>query len=198
MFAKASSISLRDGQTAAVRPLEPTDVDALATYFEGLSARTRGFYGPHPFDRATAQKLCAGIDLAHTARFVAVLSDGRPEAMIVAYMILTRDISQKDAARYAAYGQPLDLAACASFAPSVADAYQEQGLGTAMARHVIAWAEEMGLRQVLLMGGVQARNEHGRRLYVRLGFRVVGEFDVRRDGEVLDNYDMMLDLCGSR
>ncbi len=189
-----TTLLLRDGRHATVRPLAATDVESLTAYFEGLSAQTRSFYGPHPFDRATAGRLCATIDPSRTVRFVALIDDGTPDARIIGYMILTRDIGPGDIARYAAYDVPLDPAMTASLAPSIADAFQEQGLGTAMARHVIDCARAAGLRRVILMGGVQARNERGRRMYERLGFVTQGEFDVRRDGILIDNYDMALDL----
>jgi RimJ/RimL family protein N-acetyltransferase len=180
-------LTLRDGRPAAVRPLGPDDVVPLTAYFLSLSEETRRRYGPHPFDAATAERLCAAWADPATVRFVAVLNDGTA-AEIVAYMILTREIWSDDRARY---GERLDAAGrTACLAPSVADAYQSQGIGGQMARQVLAWARETGLRQVILMGGVQAPNSRACRLYESLGFRRVGEFWTR-NGELL-NYDMML------
>ena len=189
----SATMDLRDGRTAAVRLLRPIDVEPLAAYFLGLSERTRGFYGPHRFDRATAERLCAEEDSTRTRRYVAVLEDGTPAAEIIGYLILTREIAAGDLARYASHGPALDLDTCAALAPSIADAYQEQGLGTQMARHVLRCAVDWGLAQVILMGGVQARNTRARRLYERLGFRAVGAFEVVREGERLDNLNMILD-----
>jgi RimJ/RimL family protein N-acetyltransferase len=184
----AQRVTLRDGRTALVRLLRPDDVAALTRLFEGLSATTRGYYGPHPFDRATAERLCAESgDVSRTARYVAVL-EGQPEPRIIGYAILTRDIHPDDQQRH---GGALDLAHCASFAPCLADEFQSQGIGTQMAQWVLAQGHAMGLSEVILMGGVQARNVRAHRMYCWLGFRTVGEFWTHGALDLL-NYSMVL------
>ncbi len=185
----STAITLRDGRRALVRPLEPTDVEPLSAYFLGLSQQTRRRYGPHPFDRATAETLCAAADDPETTRFVAVLPGPEGDA-IIGYMILTRTIWDGDRRRY---GRALGDA-CGCFAPSVADAYQSQGIGAQMAAHVMRAAGALGLRRVILMGGVQATNYRARRLYARLGFRRVGDFCTGHGDDRILNYDMALDL----
>ncbi len=185
-----AEITLRDGRRATVRPLEPTDVERLTAYFVGLSADTRRRYGPHPFDRATAEALCAAAGDPETTRFVAALPGPRGET-IIAYMILTRSIWDGDRQRY---GHALP-AECGCFAPSVADAYQSQGIGIQMGAHVMAAARLLGLRRIILMGGVQATNYRARRLYARLGFRRVGDFWTQHGEHRVPNYDMALHLC---
>lgn len=184
-----TTMCLRDGRSATVRPLQSTDVEPLTTYLLGLSEDTRRRYGPHPFDRPTAERLCASIDEATTIRFIAIM-DALPVPEIIGYMILTRVISAADVGRY---GDRLRMRQSASFAPSIADAYQSQGLGTQMAQHVMWCARQLGLRQVILMGGVQARNERARRLYTGLGFRPLGEFWTHGKEDLL-NYDMALEF----
>ena len=183
-------ITLRDGRRATVRPLEATDVDPLTDFFVSLSADTRSRYGPHPFDRPTAESLCSSIDNSQIVRFVAVLNNDQPQAEIIGYMILSRKIWSGDAERY---GDRLREGECACLAPVIADAYQDQGIGTQMGRHVVASAREMGLKQVILMGGVLAFNERAQHFYEKLGFRRVGEFWTH-SGEDKLNYDMVLDL----
>lgn len=182
-------ITLRDGRRALVRPLESSDVEPLTAYFLGLSQDTRRRYGPHPFDRATAEALCAAAGDPETTRFIAVLP-GPEGDEIIAYMILTRAIWDGDRRRY---GDTLGDA-CGCIAPSVADAYQSQGIGAQMARHVIAAARALGLHRAILMGGVQAANYRARRLYARLGFRRVGDFWVQQGERRIANYDMALEL----
>jgi GNAT superfamily N-acetyltransferase len=249
----AAAITLRDGhaatptgvpRVATVRPLEAGDVEPLTAYFLSLSADTKRRYGPHPFDRPTAEKLCASIDPAKGVRFVAVLEEGTPQAAIIGYMILSREIWGDDLRRYGAtprqpaagerlpwyvpvgeaiksvlpWGlkrwlwrvvtpyyqrqlpqptQPdslLPLAETACLAPSIADAYQSQGLGTQMAQHVLTSARAMGVRRLILMGGVQATNARARKLYERLGFRYVRAFLTHYGGVEMNNYDMIVDL----
>jgi len=187
----AAQITLRDGRQATVRPLEASDMEPLTTYFLSLSPDTRRRYGPHPFDRATAERFCASINNDSVVRFIAVLDDGGAKPEIVGYMILSREISADDQKRY---GSRLRQGECACLAPSIADAYQEQGIGTQMAHHVLASAREMGIRQVILMGGVIATNDRARHFYAKLGFREVGDFWVHLQGQDIFNYDMVLDL----
>jgi len=184
-------IALRDGREALVRPLETTDVETLGDFFVGLSAKTRSTYGPHPFDRATATKLCGEVDDGITVRFVGEIAtkDG-PE--FVGYMILTRTIWPDDIKRYEGR---LDLTNCACLAPVIADAYQGQGVGTAMAQHVMASAHAMGLKQIILMGGVIGDNHRARKLYERLGFQYAGEFwTPKTGGGELLNYSMIVEF----
>jgi RimJ/RimL family protein N-acetyltransferase len=189
--AYTAQVTLRNGLGARVRPLQTGDAPALAALFLSLSPATKRLYGPHPFDQITADLLCASIaQEPHTTRFVAVLRDGQADAAIIGYMILTRQIHPDDQARH---GHALDLAHCAAFAPCIADAYQDQGIGTQMARHVLASGRQMGLRQVILMGGVQARNARGRHFYQKLGFRPVGEFWTHGAEELL-NISMVNEL----
>ncbi len=185
-----AQIALRDGRSAIVRPLRASDIEPLTAYFEGLSEETKGCYGPHPFDRATAEKLCASINHAETVRFVAVLGDDTSTPEFIGYMILTRQMWPDDIVRY---GEHLLQGQSACFAPSVADAYQNQGVGIQMARCVMASARTMGLQQVILMGGVLARNERAHHFYYKLGFVDVGEFRTGQQGEIL-NYAMVLNF----
>lgn len=189
----SAPITLRDGRRALVRPLKPSDVEPLAAYFLGLSEDTRRRYGPHPFDRATAEALCAATDDPQMTRFVAVLPGPTGDA-IIGYMILARAIWEGDRQRYGDAAADAVGEGCGCFAPSVADAYQSQGLGGQMAEHVMAAARALGMRRVILMGGVQATNYRARRLYARLGFRRVGDFWVQQGERHIFNYDMALDL----
>jgi len=182
-------IALSDGRSATIRPLQAGDVEPLGTLFLSLSPETKRVYGPHPFDRPTAERLCASIDLQKTIRFVAVLDDGQPTAEIIGYMILSRETWPDDSKRL---GDRLKDVPYASFAPVLADAHQSQGFGYKMAQHVMACARAWGLSKVVLMGGVRSDNPRAQRLYVKLGFRRVGEFWA--GNPPLWNYDMILDL----
>ena len=79
---------------------------------------------------------------------------------------------------------------------SVADAYQDQGIGSQMGRFVLDCARKIGLKRVILMGGVMAENDIARRVYTKLGFRQLGEFITHQRGEV-HNYDMMIEFEGA-
>jgi len=183
----STTIRTANGIELTVRPLAANDQEALASYFLGLSAETRRRYGPHPFDRQTAETLCASIDPSKTIRFLALDPDGR----IVGYMILTREVSRGDRDRHR--GQ-LTPGACASLAPSIADAYQDQGIGSQMAQHVLAAAAELGLEQVILMGGVQDSNKRAYHYYEKLGFQWVCSFWTGADETRILNHAMIRPL----
>jgi ribosomal protein S18 acetylase RimI-like enzyme len=133
--------------------------------------------------------LCAAIANSQTIRFIAVLPDEEPP-QIIGYIILSREIWGGDRERYKDLIS-FDDTAC--FAPAMADGFQNQGLGSQMGRHVLACAQKIGLKQVILMGGVMAENDIARRLYMKLGFRQLTEFITHQNGDV-HNFDMMVEF----
>ena len=121
-------IALKDDVALLARLHLASDEDALGRYFTGLSAATRRVYGPHAFTVEQAQKFCREIDYAHTLRFVAETAANE----LVAYFVLRLGALDSDIERYARYGHPLAPDTDCTLAPSVADAYQEKGLGSAL------------------------------------------------------------------
>jgi GNAT superfamily N-acetyltransferase len=182
--------ALRDGRPVSIRPLQATDATALADFLAGLSAETRRRYAPHPFDQATAQRLCAALASDPCTRFVVVLDPESAQPAIIGYLILTPTASETDVQRH---GGLLRANGSSGIAPAVADAFQSQGVGSLLGRHVIACASAMGVRQLYLSGGVRAFNESAIRYYEKLRFRRAGEFWTR-DPHLTLNYAMLLDL----
>lgn len=171
------------------RPLRPDDAARLGAYFDDLSPLSRSRYGPHPFDQATADAICAGIASDDILRLLGTIVGDDGQERIVAYFLLKRGVWEGDAKRYEALGIPLDPATDITLAPSVADAYQDRGIGSRMASYALETARGMGYRRVVLWGGVQAGNERAVHFYAKCGFRKVGEFFTDKN-----NFDMILDL----
>jgi len=170
-----------EGRTEIIlRPLKSTDEQDLGDYFLSLSDKTKGFFGPHPFDRETAKKLCKEIDKTSILRLVAISAN-----KIVGYFILLPGMSQSSKKRYA----NLNEKEVCSIAPSIADEFQSKGLGTKMMMYTIDIARRMGKKKMILSGGVQTRNQRGVHFYKKFGFKIVREFQTE-----LKNYDMVLDL----
>ena len=190
MHGQTAGATLRDGRPIEIRPLQGSDATALAAFFTSLSAESRRRYAPHPFDEATARKICSGLAADPCTRFVIVLEPQSPRPSIIGYLILTPGASPGDLERHSGL---LREEASAGIAPAVADAYQSQGVGTIMGRHVIACARSQGLRQLYLSGGVRAFNESAIHYYEKLGFRRVAEFWTR-DPDLTLNYAMLMDL----
>ncbi|MEE2831491.1 MAG: GNAT family N-acetyltransferase, partial [Candidatus Latescibacterota bacterium] len=95
-----------------------------------------------------------------------------------------------DRKRYVDHGHPLIGDECCTFAPCVADAWQQRGLGSALFPHVAACLRRLGRRRLLLWGGVRSDNPRAQHFYRKFGFRHVGDFAA---GGV-DSLDMVLDL----
>ncbi|MDD9988602.1 MAG: GNAT family N-acetyltransferase [Spirochaetaceae bacterium] len=187
-----ATLALRSGIGATLRCLRDDDGELLGAYFASLSPRTRDFYGPHRFDQETADRLCRETRTdTEVVRFVVTVADG-DGARIIAYFIVGFRMQDADVKRYAARGTPLDDRTDAYLAPSVEDAYQNTGVGSAVMGHLVPWLHGLGRRRLMLLGGVQQRNERAVAFYRKWGFRTVGEFHTRQA-----NYDMIATLSAS-
>ena len=165
-------LTLPSGLQVTFRPLTPSDSAALGRYFVGLSEKTTSLYGPHPFNQETADRLCAEINYAEIIRFVAALTDGS----LIAYFILQLNVPEGEQQRYQARGVILDPQAGCLVAPSVADSYQSQGIGSPLMLHVQQVARRLGKKHMLLMGGVYDHNARARHFYQKTGFQAIGTF----------------------
>jgi GNAT superfamily N-acetyltransferase len=186
----AAAATLRSGEQITMRPLRPGDAARFGAYLGGLSEQTRARYGPHPFDQATADAICAVLDPADILRMVATIPRDGGEQRIISYVLLKRGVLEWDRERYEALGIPLDPATDGTLAPSVADDYQDQGVGSTMMGHVLNVARALGMKRIVLWLGVQATNERAVHFYAKSGFQKVGEFYTDKN-----NYDMILDLA---
>ena len=186
----ATEVRLRTGDDFLLRPLEAEDVELLGDYFEGLSEETITRYRPHEFDRETAEEICAELDRTRDLRMIALTLDEDEERM-AAYFIVAWTAREGEMKRYAGYGIELDPRLDCTLAPSVADQWQDMGLGTLMLRHVLEVAALVGRRFMVLGGGTRAENERAIHFYAKHGFRKVGEFEAAD----VNNYDMILELA---
>lgn len=181
-------VTLPSGETACFRPLAPGDAVILGRYFLSLSDETKRRYGPHPFDQATADRLCAEIDPSGTLRMIATLGAGE---QVIAYFILLLGVTDGDTTHYARNGIALDPLTDCTLAPSVADAYQSQGVGSRLLPELKRIARRLGRRRMVLMWGVQATNSRAVHFYEKHGFRFIAPFE---DPPGRMNNDMILDL----
>jgi diamine N-acetyltransferase len=178
----STTLTARDGGRFVLRLLGPDDVELLTEYFLSLSDCTRILYGPHPFDRETAEKLCAERE-PDILRLVTVQElAGRPRFASYFILFLRRP---KDAARF---GGAL-AEQTSSLAPSVRDDLQSSGLGSLVMPEVLSLARRLGMKWMVLCGGVQARNLRGIHFYGKWGFRKVGEFPSQ-----IMNHDMVREI----
>ena len=139
-----------------VRPLEPTDREALLDGFERLSPTSRymRFAGPKP--RLTAADLRSLLDIDHRDReaLVAYERGSRRPVAVARYVRLALEPSVADVAI------------------TVVDAWQGRGVGARLLRLLARRAAEEGV--ALLRADVLRENRRALRLLRRAGFAVVG------------------------
>ena len=178
------------GTPITFRPVAAGDAQILGDYFLSLSNDTKRRYGPHAFDRATAEELCANTDPADTLRMIATEKGDHGEN-VIAYIILILSVREDDVKRYEKLNLPLNAATDCTLAPSVADAYQSKGLGSVLLVQLKSFARLVGRSRMVLWGGTQATNDRAIHFYHKHGFRTVGEF---QEPPGFNNYDMIMDL----
>ena len=151
------------------RSLRTADLEALGTFYAGLSARTREFWHRQADACDLAREHCDAIDRFDKLRLVA--DDG---FAIVAVFELSFSIPDGDHERFALYGLSLDERADVRFGPCVRDDEQGSGLAPRLLAETARVALREGRSRLILWGGVQHENHRGRRFYEREGFSEVG------------------------
>lgn len=168
-----------------LRPLRSSDSASLALYFRQLSEKTRTRFAPHAFDEATAHAICENLAWPQIV-LVAVY----PPDSIVGYTLLHEGWMPGDKERYFQYGIPVTGSGIWSFAPSVADLWQGQGIGPAMFQYALRYLQWFKAEKLVLWGGVQSDNIPAVKFYQHLGFEPKGSFYY--NGK--ENMDMILSL----
>ena len=113
------------------------------------------------------------------------------QVQVIGYFLVYFGVGEGTSERYQRRGMALDPRTDCEVAPSVADAYQDQGLGTVLMQELFRIAREQGRRRAVLMGGTMATNSRAIHFYQKLGFRKVGEFEAP-PGRY--NHDMVVEL----
>ncbi len=182
----AEKITLKNNKTVLVRGLDAGDEEFLYNYLQLLSPESRSRFGPHPFDWTTIQAIFNQPD-ERIKRYIAV---SNPENAVIAYMLIQQGMIEADQLRYAQRNQFFDLVKTVTFAPSVADAWQSTGLGTAMSACIEKELLDRGINKIILWGGVQASNLKAINFYKKRGYQFIASFW----HDEKDNYDMINEL----
>ena len=160
------------------------NLDALASYFAGLSSETLKRYGPHPFDRSSLAEIYSGN--TGLLGYVALEEESQK---IAAYSVIKPGFIEHDQIRLESYGLTLSLQTDCTYAPSVADAWQSCGVGNLMFQFILDDLKSKGFSRIILWGGVQADNVKAVNFYRKNGFQEVGRFE--HNG---NNIDMTHDI----
>lgn len=182
---EVENILLKDGSTIKFRLLQQEDAELLYNYLNTLSAESRSRFGPHGFNRETVYNICNNLDADNTQRFIALNGEN-----IIAYMLLKKGMIPEDAQRYARYNIFFNEHTTVTYAPSVADEFQNSGLGSKMFSIILEKLKQQGYQKIVLWGGVQATNARAVHFYEKHGFAHVANF--WHDNK--DNIDMVLSV----
>lgn len=147
-----SSILLADGRVCHVRMMQPTDADAVRTFYRNLtptSLYARFFGPPPPTLEQLVQDYC---DADPQIRCALIAQDANAAGQVIAD------------ARYQRIGESDE----GEFGIAVLDAYQGLWLGTGLLHRLIAQAQSNGLR--FLSGLVMVDNIRMTRLLHRLDY----------------------------
>ncbi|MEM8896085.1 MAG: GNAT family N-acetyltransferase [Bacteroidota bacterium] len=164
-----------------ISPITPSDYSAVEKYYAMLGESTKKRFAPHAFNRNTLHYLFESTSI-HWAYLAKVAKS------IIGYAVLRRGIPDHDLPRMDAYGLTCDQSDCL-FAPSIADHWQNKGIGHRIFETVLDNLPTRGIKRVFLWGGVQATNHQAVRYYDKLGFQELGSFEYHGM-----NYDMILKL----
>jgi GNAT superfamily N-acetyltransferase len=167
---------LRDGRRVLIRPIRPSDVERNSRFIENLSPSSKHFLflgGIAQLGDAARRHLC-DPDYAHDMAYIALGLDSRTGE--------TRD--QIGVCRYAG-SDPVNGA---EISVAVADAWQRQGLGKTLLRHLIDYARDHHVPRLYSMDTVD--NDRMRKLARDVGFaehpdrddihQVIYSLDLRR------------------
>jgi len=181
------AIVLKNNRSVTFQLLRSTDADRLFHYFSSsLSIESKSRYGPHPFDKVSVDGICAGLP-GDTTRYIAIDDHNS----IVAYMLIKKGMIESDRTRLLMKNIYYNKNTVCTFAPSVADAWQNTGLGSLLFDHIEKdILKPASYTHIILWGGVQATNSRAVHFYEKKGFQHLGTF--WHEGK--ENYDMMKEL----
>ncbi len=186
----STRFELATGEQLILRPLIPGDVEKLARFLADLSPESRRLSTFSSYDRATARELCDAIARYDKLRF-AVVEQTAPDEPIVGLLEFSFDLTAGDILRYTKHNSPLNPATDCRFGPTLADEWQNRGIGSLLLPPLFAVARRFGRTRIILWGGVLADNARAIRYYAKNGFVHVGNF---RNDEGLACCDMIVTL----
>lgn len=163
--------ALSNGEIITVRTFQLQDRTALSRYLNQLSDATKQRFAPHDFDEQSIEQL-----YQNPSSHIGFLALDNNET-IIAYSVVKIGHLSYEADRLAAYGLQLHPLTDAVLAPSVADAWQGSGIGSAMMQLIKEQLLKFGIQRIFLWGGVQQTNLQAVRFYEKHQFTKLGVFE---------------------
>lgn len=161
-----ADVVLRDGATAHLRPVVPTDRDALEKMYAGQSERTiyLRFFAPKP--HLSEKELVRFTTVDHQQRVALVLMLGE-EMLGIGRFDRIQDQQE------------------AEVAFMISDAHQGRGIGSILLEHLAAAAKELGITR--FAAEVLPQNRAMLNVFIDTGYEVSRTFD---DGFVIIRFDI--------
>lgn len=169
-----ADVVLRDGSTVHLRPIRPSDGDALQAFHIGQSERSIyfRFFAPKPRLSDADLVRFTQVDYKDRVAFVAITADPQSDGSLGERII--------GVARYDRSGERQ-----AEVAFNISDAHHGRGLGSVLLEHLAAAAQEHGITR--FQAEVLPRNHQMLSVFVEAGY------DVRRhhdDGVIYVGFDI--------
>ncbi len=177
-------IQAKNNKQVIVRRLNYDDFDKLVVYLSKLSPETVSRFGPHGFDKKSILNLYENCN-----KHKGYIAQDAETSEIIGYSIVKLGYLEHDGSRLQSYGITPDDNSDCTFAPSVADQWQSQGVGNSLYNFMLLDLKAKRFKRIILWGGVQSNNTRAVNYYSKHGFRKLGEF--QHNGP---NFDMVLEI----
>lgn len=169
------------GTDMIVRRLTDADSHSVYAYLQSLSPQTKKRFGPHAFDEETVMNV-----LNDTGNMIAYGAFETETNLMIAYSLIKFGWISFDKDRLINYGLELHEITDCTFAPSVADSWQNKKVGSLVFNFILSDLPA-NFNRIILWGGVQADNAIALNFYMRKNFHMLGMFEHHGN-----NYDMIL------
>ena len=177
-------IKSKDDRNVLLRKLTPGDFDSLAGYLQNLGPETVRRFGPHGFDKQSISELYQNPE-----KYTGYIALDTETSDIIAYSVIKTGYLEHDGYRLQSYGLMLNDKTDCTFAPSVADKWQSQGVGNSLFHFMLSDLKTNGKKRIILWGGVQSDNIRAVNYYLKNGFKKIGRFEYNGS-----NDDMLLEI----
>lgn len=173
----------KNNEKVSIRRLLVSDYKAVSEYLYGLSPQSQSRFGPHAYDQDSISNFYQN-NKGNLEGFISIQEN---TDKLIGYSLLKTGLMDYEQSRFEQYGLRLQTFTDATYAPSVADEWQQYGIGYENLKMIVEVCRAKKIDRLFLWGGVQANNEKALRFYTRNGFVEIGQFEY--NGK---NIDMML------
>lgn len=161
-------VVLKSGRELRVRPIVQEDTKDLGSFLHDLSPATREFSTFDSYDESMAKELCDAINKYDKLRLVVKTSQE-----IVGLLEFSFGLPGADLKRYQQAGYKLREEKDCRFGITLADKYQDLGLGGKLMPIIKDVAKKFGKERIILWGGVFESNKRATHYYKKHGFSKV-------------------------